>query len=101
MFSVLILTIGFSALSTNLSISALATIRVKKDIRITDIMTSASASSASSNWEDYNVSNINSTFCGCYNLTTLNVSTWNVKNVNEMFYAFANCYNLTTLNLSN
>ena len=58
--TVLILTVGFSALTTNLSISALSTIRVQKDIRITDIMTAAASSSASSNWEDYNVSNINS-----------------------------------------
>ena len=58
--TILILTVGFSALTTNLSISALSTIRVQKDIRITDIMTAASSSSASSNWEDYNVSNINS-----------------------------------------
>ena len=56
---VLFITIGFSSLSSNLSMSASATVRVEKDIRVTSISASNTTHSAYSNWEDYNVSGIN------------------------------------------
>lgn len=56
---VFFITIGFSSLSSNLSMSAAATVRVEKDIRVSSISASNTTHSAYSNWEDYNVSGIN------------------------------------------
>ncbi len=55
---ILFLSIGFSSLSASVSIGASATVRIQKDIRVTNIKTGNTVGDAYSNWEDYNVSNI-------------------------------------------
>ena len=52
---ILFLTIGFSTFTNNLNINSIATVRVQKDIRVTNISMSNSTSGAYSNWEEYNV----------------------------------------------
>ncbi len=59
MFFVLIFTVGFSALSSELDINGVsAIIRVEKDIRITGITLNGVANGGVSNWEEYNYNKI-------------------------------------------
>ena len=59
--NVLLLSIGFSAFQNDLIVSDLwAAVRLNKDIRVTGVFARNSVSSATSNWEDYNVNNITS-----------------------------------------
>lgn len=47
------------------------------------------------------VTNMNSMFRNCSQLTQLDVSNWDTKNVTNMYNMWANCYKLTQLDLSN
>jgi len=56
---VLFLSIGYSAFNSKLNITGtVATVRIKKDIRVTGISVYSRTNSGVSNYEDYNVSNI-------------------------------------------
>ncbi|MGM9874313.1 MAG: RICIN domain-containing protein [Bacilli bacterium] len=61
LFVIIFLSIGYSAFTTKVQIGDIsATVRIKADIRITDISIDSFKSSAVSSYEDYNVSNITS-----------------------------------------
>ena len=61
LFVIILLSIGYSAFTTKVQIGDIAaSIRIKADIRITDISIDSFKSNAISNYEDYNVSNITS-----------------------------------------
>ena len=45
------------------------------------------------------VTNMSEMFCGCLNLTSLDLSSWNVSNVTDMSYMFVECKNLETLDI--
>lgn len=61
LFIIMFLTVGYSAFTTKVQIGDIAAnIRIKADIRITDISIDSFKSNAISNYEDYNISNITS-----------------------------------------
>ena len=61
LFIIILLSIGYSAFTTKVQIGDIAAnVRIKADIRITDISIDSFKSNAISNYEDYNVSNITS-----------------------------------------
>ena len=53
-----------------------------------------------SGWNTSNVTSMNSMFNSCGNLTYLNLSGWNTSNVNDITSMFNSCGNLTSLDLS-
>ena len=53
------------------------------------------------NFDTSKVTNMNSMFFGCRNLTTIDVSNWNTSNVTNMSSMFSYCSGLTTLDVSN
>ena len=55
---VMLLTAGFSSLANELKITTMATVRIQKDIRVTNISTASTTSPAYTNWIDYNVDSI-------------------------------------------
>jgi len=48
-----------------------------------------------------NVTNMNSMFYECSNLTTLDISNFNIEQVTDMSFMFLGCRSLTTLDISN
>jgi surface protein len=52
-------------------------------------------------WDTSNVTNMNSMFYYCTNLTSLDLSSFDTSKVTTMLSMFYNCYNLTSLDLSN
>ena len=54
-----------------------------------------------SNWNTNNVTDMNSMFYGCSNLTSLDVSNFDTSKVTDMNNMFYGCSKLTTLDLSN
>ena len=77
---VLFLTVGFSALSSELGIGDIsALVRIKRDIRVSEVAVVDSSSDAISNWEEHNVKSVESSI----DLPNSNSSiTYNVKIVN-------------------
>ena len=53
------------------------------------------------NYNTANVTSMESMFCYCNSLTSLNLSNFNTANVTDMSQMFSGCSNLTSLNLSN
>ena len=53
------------------------------------------------NFDTSNVTNMNSMFYGCSNLTTLDVSQWDTSSVTSMYQMFLGCSSLTALDVSN
>ena len=53
------------------------------------------------NFNTSNVTDMSEMFCGCYYLTSLDLSNFNTANVTDMSKMFCACYYLTSLDLSN
>ncbi len=51
-------------------------------------------------WNMSNVKNTRGMFCGCFNLTELDVSDWDTSNVTDMGEMFQSCIGLKTLDVS-
>ena len=51
-------------------------------------------------WNPVSVTNLNSMFYGCGDLTDLNLSNWNMPKLENCGHMFADCYDLVNLNLS-
>lgn len=49
------------------------------------------------NFNTQNVTNMNSIFHSCYNITSLDLSSFNTQNVTDMYCMFYNCSSLTTI----
>ena len=78
---VLLLSIGFSSLSTNLNASSSAIVRLVKDIRVTGAVLETTSSSGASNWSEYDVNNLiasvnlpNSSSTVSYDVEVTNIS---------------------------
>ena len=51
-----------------------------------------------SNWNTYNIINMNKMFCDCYSLINLpDISKWNTNNVTDMSLIFYDCHSLISL----
>ena len=91
---VLFLSTGFAAFFTQLSISAMATIRVQRDIRITNVSAINGTNGATSNYEDYNVHSITSAvnLPNANSTITYHIEVTNVGNVEQGIYAIDEIY---------
>ena len=85
---IIFLTVGFSSLSSDLSMNATAVVRIQKDIRVTEVKASNVASSAYSNWEDYNVNGISASAAlpNRNSSITYDVKVTNIGNAEMVFY---------------
>lgn len=84
MLVVLFLSIAYSAFSINLNVDEIsALVRVKKDIRITNIVPTNMANNAVSSYEEYDVSRINSNISlpNSNSSVTYNIAITNIGNV--------------------
>ena len=52
-------------------------------------------------WNTSNVNSLDSCFCGCKNLISLNLSHWDTSNVINMWACFVGCESLVYLNIEN
>lgn len=53
------------------------------------------------NLDTSNIVNMSEMFCGCQNITSLDISQWNTSNVTSMQKMFSGCNNLANVNVSN
>jgi len=96
-FSVLFLSIGWAAFQSTFNISnLLATVRIDKDIRVTNVQSSTTANSGRSNYEEYNVSSIYSTLYlpNANSTVTFTVEVTNVGNVMQGIYDIEEIYKI-------
>ena len=102
-FLIFSLTIGFAALETSLGINVGAKIRVKQDIRITNISVSGSSSGALSNGEEYNVKSISSNIDLPNNNSTItyDIEITNIGNTNMGILSISNLPSNLTYSISN
>lgn len=102
--SVIFLTIGYAAFSSELGIRGLsANVRVERDIRITGISVSSTTSGAISNWENYNVSSISSGIQLPNNDSTVtyHVTVMNIGNIEACISAISDLPNNLTYSINN
>lgn len=92
--AVLFLTTGFSSFSEQLSISAMATVRVQADIRVTNVSAINGTNGATSNYEEYNVHNITSAvnLPNANSTITYHIEVTNIGNVEQGIFAIDEIY---------
>ncbi len=104
LFCCVLLSLGFSSFQANLDISGIgAYFRIQKDIRITNISASSFASSAYTNWEEFNVSNINASIVlpNQNSTVTYDIPVINVGNVEMGILDITGLPNNLTYSISN
>ena len=100
---VMFLTAGFSSLADNLKITAFATVRPERDIRVTNINMSSATSEAYTNWTDYNVASISTslTLPNRDSTVTYDVKVTNIGNVEMGILSITGLPSNLTYSISN
>ena len=98
---IVFLTVGFSSFSINLDFSDLsAYVMAQADIRVTNVGLSNTTSNATSNWENFNVSNITSSVIlpNSDSTVTYEIVVTNVGNVKEGIFDIDEIYKIAGTN---
>ena len=100
---VVLLTIGFSAFSTELHLDDLAVkVRIQKDLRITNVSLSNTSNNGSSSWEDYDIDSISSsiTLPNSNSTVSFDIEVTNLGNVESGIFNITGLPNNLTYTLS-
>ena len=100
LIAIVLITAGFSSFSTNLSISALATIRATANIRVTNVTALTGTNGATTNYENYSVNSITSAvnLPNANSTMTYKIEVTNIGNVTEGIYDIDEIYKYINTN---